>query len=84
MTKTVKAALIVLVLAFIMAALNMRNIYAMFWKVEGATVVLQPCSEDCELTGTLGVVPFDGRYYIENQDGRFYLEPGSYTMIRFK
>ena len=62
---------------------NMHNIYAMFWKADNATVYLKNCTVGCELKGTLAVKPFDGRYYIENESGRTYLEHGSYTKIEY-
>lgn len=62
---------------------NAHNIYAVFWKADNATVFLSRCNEDCELKGTLAVQPFDGRYYIENESGKTYLEPNSYARIEY-
>lgn len=79
----VKVCLIFAGIVAILAILNMHNIYAIYWKVENATVFLKDCKLNCELKGTLAVLPFDGRYYIENENGTTYLEPGSYIKIEY-
>lgn len=81
--KTVKVCLIFAGIVAILATFNMHNIYAMYWRAENATVFLKNCKLNCELKGTLAVLPFDGRYYIENENGTTYLEPGSYTKIEY-
>lgn len=79
--KAIQFALNIAGIALTLAVFNMHNIYAIFWKAENATVFLKNCKVNCELKGTLAVLPFDGRYYIENESGTTYLEPGSYNKI---
>jgi hypothetical protein len=51
----------------ILVSLNIHNIRAFYWKVEHATVQLKNCAANCELKGTLSVIPFDGRYKLTTE-----------------
>lgn len=81
--KTINIVCFVLVGVFVIAMFNIHNIYAIFWKAENATVTLSGCSTNCELKGTLSVMPFDGRHVIDTDNGRVVLAEGSYTLITY-
>ncbi len=81
MSKLKPVLLIMLAAIFIVGTFNAHNIYAIFWKAENAVVILSNCSSNCELRGTLRVMPFDGRYFLESGDTNIYLNDGSYESI---
>lgn len=62
-------------------AMNIHNFMAFFWKSENATVMLAHCQVNCELKGTLTVIPFDGRYKLQNEEGETIFSEGSIRMI---
>lgn len=67
----------------ILVSTNAHNLYAFFWKAENATVVLNDCSENCELKGTLSVIPFDGSYRIETDQGEVVFDKDRIKMITY-
>lgn len=65
----------------VIAAMNIHNFHAMFWKAENATVILKNCEDNCEFNGTLRIIPFDGRYKLETEDGEIVFGKDSFKMI---
>jgi hypothetical protein len=71
-----KLVIIIVCAILFLAAFNIHNIYAFCWKAEHATVLLNNCQVDCELKGTISVIPFDGRYRLitEGQEVIFSMD----------
>lgn len=62
-----KKSVIIASVILVLAAFNIHDIYAFYWKAENATVQLKHCTVNCELKGTLSVIPFDGRYKLTTE-----------------
>lgn len=62
-----KSAIIIVWIILFLGAFNSHNIYAFYWKAENATVQPKHCTADCELKGTLSVIPFDGHYKLTTE-----------------
>lgn len=65
----------------ILVSLNIHNISAFYWKAENATVHLKNCTADCELKGTLSVIPFDGRYKLTTETGEVIFTEDAIKLI---
>jgi hypothetical protein len=68
----------------IFSTFNVHNFYAYWWKAENATVTLNNCSGDCELTGTLRIEPWTGNHLLEEPDGSITtLQEGMFSAISY-
>ena len=83
MHKSIKAISLLGIVVFLFVALNIDRLFALLWKADNVIVTFNDCESDCEIKGTLAISPLDGSLYIDNADGRTYLEEGSYREIYY-
>lgn len=76
-----KSAIVIVCIILFLGAFNIHNIYAFYWKAENATVQLKHCTADCELKGTLSVIPFDGRYKLTTETREIVLSKNDIKLI---